>query len=424
MTNTEKSRESVMTRINRLLALAQDEGATQAERELAEERAERLMAAHMIEEWEARQHEDKNAPSARKPVCQDWEIFLSGAANEKVQDNYEFDHQVITMMQYVLQHCNIRVATSWKYGEGYKSRIYQVVGFKDDINYAERIWFNVFKTFVMNVNPQWDVNKSIEYNAYNFASAGVSWKDQVLLAEKAGDTRLEWPWRYQNHDPHSNFYTYTTYAWQVGEYIDPGNKPWGRSIHKLKRACKKYCDDNQLQYPYARGEKLRIATRNSFARSYRSTITERLRVIRSEATNSMDSEVHSVNADKFALAIKDTKERVDEEFYRLFPEYDPEVRARKRKEEEFLRACAWAALTPQEQQEVLKQEATEEAKWQARARRTRRNYGTVREDPTSRYDAAAWSRGKAAAETVSLRADAEVKHEGKTPIKNTPKEIN
>ena len=106
-----------------------------------------------------------------------------------------------------------------------RQRIYQIVGFRDDITYAERIWFNVFKTFVSNVNPRWDVDKSLEFNAYTFASAGVSWKDQVLLAEKAKDDRLDWPWRYQCDDPDGDFFV--RYEWSVRP-VDPGNVPWGR----------------------------------------------------------------------------------------------------------------------------------------------------------------------------------------------------
>ena len=62
----------------------------------------------------------------------------------------------------------------------------------------------------------------------------------------------------------------------AGALIDPGNDAWGRSIHKLKRACKKYCTDHGVEYPYAGGTKLRLASRASFARSYNSTIGSRL----------------------------------------------------------------------------------------------------------------------------------------------------
>jgi len=258
--------EAVMSLVMKLLALAADESTSQHERDLAEARAERIMAKHLIDRFEAQQHLSKtDQAKARKPIQEDWEVATDEHEAQGVDDQHEFRYAIIHMMEYTLEHCNIKINPNYKYSKGCNSRIYQIVGFREDIMYAERIWFNIFKTFVNNVNPKWLLSKSIEENAYTFASAGVSWKDQVLLAEAAEDTRLEWPWR------------------EYGQPIDPGNVPWGKSIHKLKRACKKYCDNNGLAYPYAGGTKLRIATRNSFARSYRATIQQRLDKIRQEA---------------------------------------------------------------------------------------------------------------------------------------------
>jgi hypothetical protein len=400
--------ESVMQLINKLLTLASHEATPEHERKLAEERAEKLMAQHMIDEHEARQSAERSGKRVRTPIVEEWAVNFAESAHEAVDDQWEFDHQVLDMMNYVLDHCNIRVNTNFKYRDG--QRVYQIVGFKDDITYAERIWFNVFKTFVTNVNPHWDVNKSLEVNAYVFASAGVSWKDQVLLAEKAKDTRMEWPWRYQDQDETADWYT--RYEWRVGEAIDPGNVPWGRSIHKLKRACKKHCDNNGLDYPYAGGSKLRIATRNSFARSYRATIKQRLDDIRKLA---QEGEEH-VDAGKFALALVDTRERVDAEFYNVFPEFDPEVKKRKDAERQARMQAAWDALTPAERAKIRRDQAREDAKWARRAATARTRYRAIREDPTTRMDNAAWARGRQAAQSVNLRADEEVKKQDRREL--------
>ena len=401
--------ENIMARINKLLLLAADEGASPHERELAEERAEKLMAQHMIDEHEARQAAERGGNRVRTPVTESWSVNFAEQRSEAVNDQWEFDNQVVDMMMYILDHCNVRVNTNWRYREG--QRIYQIVGYKDDITYAERIWFNVFKTFVNNVNPQWDINKSIEYNAYVFASAGVSWKNQVLLAEKAKDTRLKWPWRYQDQDQAEMFYT--KLGWKVGEAIDPGNTPWGQSIHKLKRACKKYCDSKDLKYPYAGGTQLRIATRNSFARSYRATIKKRLDDIRKIA---QEGEEH-VDANKFALALVDTRDRVDAEFYRVFPEFDPEVKRQKDAQRDAERQAKWDALSDAEKAKIVRDRLREEERWRKRQATARVRYRAIREDPTTRYDAAAWSRGQTAAQSVNLRADDEVKEQNRKEIK-------
>lgn len=416
MTNAQSAAaDSVMSRVMKLLNLANDESATAAERALAEEHAERLMTQHMIDRFEAEQAA-KNAGHVglRKPIKDEWSVPFAEHKAEGVDDHWEFSNQIVDMMNYVLEHCNVRVNKyGYKYDYKTKARIFQIVGFQEDIAYAERIWFNVFKTFVSNVNPAWDTNKSLGWNAYTFASAGVPWKQMVLMAEKAGDTRLEWPQRFQNVDPSKPFYT--RYSFQTNQIVerhtDNNNKwnpPLDRSIKKLRKLVKQYCEDNQVSYPYAAGSKLRVATRNSFARSYRSTIQARLTQIREEATMQHAGEA-TVNADKFALAVKDTRERVDEEFYRLFPEYDPEVQKRKQEERERLIKEDWDALSPEEQKKRLRDQAREQAKWARKAAKARTSYRAIREDPADRYDAAAWSRGKKAAESVNLRADDEVK---------------
>jgi hypothetical protein len=411
--------EGVMSLVMKLLALANDEGASPHERELAEERAEKLMAQHMIDRFEAAQRVKHGDTKARSPIVDTWEVMMSEHKSEFHGDNYEFDYQIIDMMKYVLEHCNVRVNPDYKYGgSSFDARVYTIVGFREDIAYAERIWFNVFKTFVQNVNPQWDKEKSVGFNSYNFACAGLSWQEITLIAEKNGDTRVPFVDRWQMDDPSQPFYT--RYHHRAGKMItkheayDPNkwNYGLGEAIKLLRKETKAYADKQGLPHSYTKGSKLRIASRNSFARSYRATIKERLDVIRQQATKGEDH----VDAGKFAVALRDTRERVDEEFYKVFPQYDPDVRRRKREEEEFIRAATWAALSPAEQAKILRDEAREQAKWERERRTTRRRYRALREDPADRYDHAAWSRGKRAAESVNLRADEEVKDQNRKQL--------
>ena len=59
--------ESVMSKINKLLTLAANEGATEHERKRAEETAERLMAQHMIEEHELRKAAERSGKTTITP---------------------------------------------------------------------------------------------------------------------------------------------------------------------------------------------------------------------------------------------------------------------------------------------------------------------------------------------------------------------
>jgi len=377
------------------------------------------MAQHMIDRFEATQRLKNGDTTRRKPIMNEWEVIFEEVRSDDYKASHELQYQLISLMRALTKHCNIRVNDNYKYKHG--NRIYQLVGFPEDIMYAERIWFNIFKTFVTNVNPQWDNDKSIGENSFNFASSGLSWPQIQLKAEAAGDTRVPWPDRWQCDDPAKPFYTSRT--WLEGEVITkdtaPDPKKWnfglGKAIPLLRDSAKNFAIDNEKKYSYARGDKLRTASRNSFARSYRAIIEQRLKDIREETTKHHDDE-YDIDKDKYAVALLDTKEQVDEEFYKLFPEYDPNVRQAKHEADEFARACAWASLTPQEQAKVLRQEAREEAKWQRRRVSAHRNYGVVREDPTNRYDPAAWERGRQAGASVNLRADDEVKKHDRKEI--------
>lgn len=379
----------------KLLAMAEDESCTPDERKAFEERADALMAKHMIDRMEAEEALKRaGGDITRKPVVDSWQIQLSAHRSEFTGGNYEFDGHLVDMMKYILKHCNVRVNPDYKYVTG-NIREYQIVGFTEDIRYAERIWFNVFKAFVGNVNPHWEVSASLGENAYNYACAGVQWKHQVLLAEKAGDTRLEFPIRMGDVPIES-----------------PDNKPWWRSVGKLRRECQKYCKDNELMYPYTNGSQLRVASRVSFARSYRATIKGRLDDMRKKSEKQFDVS----DSNKFALAVIDTAEKVDEAFYLAFPQYRPDNVRKRQEEQEFRRACLWASLSPAEQRRVLRDEQREEEKWQRQYEREQRNFKVVREDPAERFNAVAWKRGETAANSVNLRADEEVKEETKREL--------
>jgi hypothetical protein len=123
------------------------------------------------------------------------------------------------------------------------------------------------------------------------------------------------------------------------------------------------------------------------------------------------------DSDRFALAIIDTKEQVDAEFYRLFPEFDPEVRRQQTEAEEWRRAVIWASLSPAEQAKILKEQAREEARWRRRAASARSNYGRIRENPYENVENAAWGRGRRVADKVNLRDDGEVKKQNRKGLK-------
>ncbi|QHB37462.1 hypothetical protein SEA_AIKOY__57 [Mycobacterium phage Aikoy] len=357
--------QKIMSRIMKLLERANHPETPEAEANSCSELAEKLMAQHMIDRMDLK-------PEDKSRVIQDkWEMRVGDAGSE-------FMYHVIDMLKNVVTHCGIRVhpnAPYLKREDGtvdYQTKVFTLVGFPEDMRFAELIWFRVFMGFVTNINPKWDASKPMEENVYALARAGRSWGDIHEAATKAGET--------------------------LPDLLKGGGA-------KLRDMYKKACAAKGEEYYKTRTHD---AYRATFVRSYDATIRSRLRLMREAANESVS------DADKYALAIRDTKERVDEEFYRLFPEYDPEVIRRMREAEAFEAACRFAALSPEEQRRVVaeaeREQAESEKRWrerEARASRARRNYHNVRERVT--YDSSAWERGRSAANKVNLRNDGQVR---------------
>lgn len=362
--------QNVITRVMKLMERANHPTTPEHEAILCMEKAESLMAQHKIDQMDL-------TPEEKSKIVKDtWEVNTGDAGSE-------FSYHVESLVQTVLKHCNVRIHPRVQYvrnADGfvsnYNMRAYTLIGYPEDIFYAEQIWFNVFEGFVCNVSPKWDVSLLLSENVYHFIKAGYSWIDTYRIGRKTQYS--EWPTAMPNGAP--------LLRKAYKEALEKRGEEWSKT-------------------------KRREAYRNNFVQSYTSTIRQRLTDLRQKGSETVS------DSDKFALALVDTKERVDAEFYRLYPEYDPETIRKEAAEADFLRACEWAALTPEEQAKVLKDDAKAEAAWQRRMRRARANYGRVREAPKDRYDPDAWERGRQVANKVKLSVDAEVKKGPKGEIK-------
>lgn len=402
--------QSTMTRIMNLLNLAADESATPHERKLAEELAEKLMQKHMID----RMAVERNASTQQKNTieCQDWEIHVDAAGD----NSFEYAGIMGSLISAVLTHCGAKVNYNWDYKRREKNpdnkydlgmdtgtRVFKVVGFPEDLTYAERIWFRVYKEFIMSVNPTWQPGRDkLGYNIYHFQRAGYKWNEIWDLAYKnqanmrAGNKTSNPSWAYM------------TSAGRTREIPNRYGIDAPKQCPSLKAAVKEYCASIGEEYkPHTQRHQV---YRTSFARSYESEIGRRLLKVRKQAQRD-----DTVDANEFAVALRDTAERVEEEYYRLFPDQHPDARKARRDKmnfEAWLKAeKLWNELTPDQRFEaikrLIKEEEAAQKRWEREEEKRKRNFYTIRNDP-NRVDESAWSRGKEAASRVNLRADDEV----------------
>jgi hypothetical protein len=390
--NMTKASDKVMSRVMKLLDKANHPTTPPHEAELARQHAERLMAQHMIDRM------DLTVEEKSKVEQDEWDLRVGETGDDT------FGRIMAELMREVLTHCGVRMNPRYTYPadeNGHSdmgTRRFKVVGFPEDMAYAERIWYRIFMEFVSNINPKWSKDKSIPENAYALINAGFEWQQIVIMANQVGDERMPVSEMEKCSDYRSRNY---------GKMIPvKGNRPLIKGIQMLRAGYKQECERRGETAAYRKGANLRADSRNSFAQSFGSTIRQRLRVLR-ESTKE-----HVSDKDKFALAVISTKEQVDAEFYKLFPDFDPEVQRRKWAEQDFLAACRFAALPPQEQKRLIDEERRAQARWARASRTARASYGRPQ-----RTDAAAWERGMNAANSVNLRDDGEVKNRAKKGIK-------
>lgn len=367
--------QDVMSKIMKLLERANHPATPPAEAALAAERAEALMAQHQIDRMDLK-------PEEKSKVIQDHWDLRTGDADSN------FHWHIRSLMESVLKHCSIRIHPDTTYAKDdlgrpdYSTRRFTVVGFPEDMAYAEQIWYRVFQEFVRSLNPKWDSSKSLGENAYHYLRAGIKWS-------------VIWRVAYDNQ-PETGYANSKTKRTVI--IADPATTKYNSS---LKQAVKEYMEENKLG-EYSAHTQRHNTYRNSFVESYSSTIRNRLREIRSKAKDQVS------DSDKYALALRTTEQQVDDEFYRLFPEFDPENQRRRREAERVERQRIWDAMSDAEKQAVLAAEAEREERYrkaQEKARRTHRNMRST----ASTYDSAAYERGQQAANRVKLTIDAEVK---------------
>lgn len=359
------NKESIITRVQKLLNLAMDEGATPDERKLAQERADKLMVDHMIEQSELK----KDDPNRSRATSDVWKMSLSP----------EFRREVENLLANVVRHTKCRYRLQVDYSDRDTPHRVTVVGLPEQIAYAERLWFITFTEMARNMFPKWDDGLSFDANVYNFVKAGFKWRDIHELAwGKLGEAS-----GLPNPYPADKQPSWNSRAVYGGD--------GGRLKRALRREQKRLGEENENH------TNRHSAYRQSYVQSYTSTIRTRLAEMAKASKDSVD------DADKYALALRSTEQQADDEFYRLFPEFDPENIRKASAAAQAAEAARRAAMTQ-------KQRDAEDAA-NARRYRAARGHYTRLQDRT--YDANGWARGTKVAKSVNLNDNKAAGHKKK-----------
>lgn len=259
----------------------------------------------------------------------------------------EFSQQTAELFHVVMNYCSLR----WNYDgwDGHARKI-KVVGFDTDQAQAQMLWTIVYREFAGNLWPAWKADASFDENVYAYVKGGYKWKAIALEATENG-VEVSWP--------------------------DGG---------RLKRAYQRACRANGEE-PTAHTQR-HGAFRASYASAFSATVRSRLAEMRRRTQESQDEETRG----QFKLAVISNTERVNREFYRLYPQYDPEVIARRQQESAEAERARREAMTEEERKA---EDAANEKQYQ-------KDLKWYRSHKDTSYDVNGWARGTEVGKNVDL----------------------
>lgn len=331
--------ESVLETVRRLVALGQqDSGATEAEREAALARADKLMTKHAIDQ--ALLAASEFLPSREEPEARTMYLWQEG----------EFTEQYRQLVRDLTAHHRCRAVWHGVTSQGGK---YTVIGFPSDIAYFEMVWTGAYLTFVARMDPRWNKAQTEEENVYRLKEAGVRWQD---IAEMGG---FDWP--------------------------DGG---------KIIRIYKRYCREHGLTA--TNHTQRNAAYRLSYARAFVNRINER---IESQVTARHEQVKQTAGAE---LALRDRADVVNEAMYQRFPNLRPATAAEMEQYRQQSRERMAAELAAEEARRAKLTPKQREAEDRRNERERNRQYRQWDREWAREHDSAGAQAGRSAADTVDL----------------------
>ena len=363
--------DKILEQVQALLARAEHPNTPEPERELCFERANKLITRHALDEAIIRSRQ--TAEERRRPVTEKFRWMEKASS---------FAPYLRTILSEI---CETNRCRAIIHPATYEVT---VVGFKEDVSWVQMLYMNCYFTFLSKMFPKWNDELGYDENVYNFKIAGYKWPAINDTAVKHGhEDHSRSKWNYETHK----------YDYSIG----------GAVIAAYKRHAKKVGDTNRVQ------TQRHSAYRMSFAEAFARRVSSRLEQMREEAARMSES------APGMMLAIRND---VDDMFYELFPNMNPEEMERIRSERE--RAMREAQEREERERQEMLDAMTEKqrAAFLEKEERQRRREAASNErywreyDRRNRIDSDGSRAGSSAADTVRLTRDAGIDSDEKKGI--------
>lgn len=268
-----------MRRIQSLLERAAHPATPQAERETAQEMAEKLMAKYRLDRAMLNFNKDKK--QRREPSHREYDeidLVNSSAANTARDWNEEFGIQSVIryLRTSVYSHAGCKTTSTFSK--------FTAVGYEEDLFFADMLWATIFQDVVTKMFPGWDSTASMDENVFKLKNAGYSWPQVREMGLANGARDIRGPLTFANAG--SKLRTaYNRYAKKIG-YEAPKEQPRNPGLW-----------------------------RRSFVDSYAARLRQRLREMKKNSSEEAGEEG--------ALALIQDEDLVVQKFYEMFPDLNP-----------------------------------------------------------------------------------------------------
>jgi hypothetical protein len=247
------------SKIQALLANADDPSLSEATRNAYQAKAEQLMKDYRVAEEQALATD----PGSSAPISRKVRVTTGYRA--------ELDSWYSMVFSLIAKHTGCRVWYTYDNGD-----VATLVGYEGDVRYAEFLWTAALLMFSTRIDPVWDANLPEAENIWRLRNAGI---ERRVIADK---------------------------AWGYGAGAVAANRS------KVQRI---YLRESATRGEEARATGLGHQTdvyRQAYARSFYDTLRNRLQTARDAADSAGGG-----------LVLHGRSERVDEAFYGLFPHARP-----------------------------------------------------------------------------------------------------
>lgn len=355
----ERSEARIMDKIRAALRLADESPEGSPEREAALKSANGLIIKHAIDQAKL----DATRTIGEKRVPTQMRFKFVGFSDLAYEWIYDFRQ----LMRDICETNRVR-CVFLRISNGLDVTL---VGMQEDVEWAQLLWMRVFLDFCEKLQPKWipGPERTVGHNVAVFKAAGYKWAD----------------------------------IWAVGKRAEPSidtlDKYDPKGASYLMREYKRHLRmTGEAQIGTQRFEGYRY----SFVQSFIATVSARLEQMREESKQ-------EVETSGSAIALVDVSDRVDEEFFRLFPsqrplteeeraalrkQWDDEQRAKDEADQAFL-----ASLSESERKRVLDERAKE------RERKVKADNRYWREEAKRQerlHDGAGYMAGREAGKQVNL----------------------